>query len=141
MLLLAVVPVWLVSALLSIALRPFAQVAGHLAVLAVIGYILAELSLTGFYKVPFTCSFLPGKTNFQFILWGFLVLFFTVAVPLMSQEWKALHNPFHYVCMLILLLIVASVLWASYRHRAKSAVLYFEELPDEIITTLGLVSR
>jgi len=141
MLLLAVVPVWLVSALLSISCRPFAQVAGHLAALAVIGYILAELSLIGFYKVPFTCSFLPGKTNFQFVLWGFLVLSFTFMVPLMSQEWKALHNIFDYVFLLSVHIVVASVLWAFNRHRAKSAVLYFEELPDEIITTLGLVSR
>jgi len=40
----------------------------------------------------------------------------------------------------ILLVIVGAVLWAFNRHRAKSAVLYFEELPDVQITTLGLIS-
>jgi hypothetical protein len=139
-LVLAVVPVWLLSALLSFSFRPFAQVAGHLAVLGLIGYILAELSLIGFYKVPFTCSFLPGKTNFQLVFWGFFVLFVTVAVPLMSQEWQALHDLFLYACMVAVLVCAASALWAVNRNRAKSAVLYFEELPDEVITTLGLIS-
>jgi len=139
-LILAVVPVWLVSALLSFPFRPFTQVAGHLAVLAFVGYILAELSLIGFYKVPFTCSFLPGKTNFQLIFWGFLVLFITVAVPLMSQEWEALHDLFQYVCTVAVLVAVASALWAFNYHRAKSAILYFEELADDVITTLGLIS-
>jgi hypothetical protein len=137
---LAVVPVWVVSALLSLSLRPFAQVAGHLVILALAGYILAELSLIGFYKVPFTCSFLPGKADFQFVFWGFLILFVTVAVPLMFQEWHALHDPFQYARMVGTLVVVASVLWAFNRYRAKSAILYFEELPDEVITTLGLIS-
>jgi hypothetical protein len=140
LLFLAVLPVWLLSALLSFSFRPFAQVAGHLAVLAFIGYILAELSLIGFYKVPFTCSFLPGKTNFQLIFWGFLILFITVAVPLMPQEWEALHDLYQYAYMVGILVLVATILWAFNRHRAKSAVIYFEELPDEVITTLGLIS-
>lgn len=135
---LAVIPVWFVTALLSLFLRPFAQVAGHLVILALAGYILAELSLIGFYKVPFTCSFLPGKADFQFVFWGFLILFVTVAVPLMFEEWQALHDLFQYLCMVGVLVVAASVLWAFNRYRAKSAILYFEELPDEVITTLGL---
>jgi hypothetical protein len=35
---------------------------------------------------------------------------------------------------------VAMGLWAFNRHQAKSAVLYFEELPDEVLTTLGLIA-
>jgi hypothetical protein len=35
---------------------------------------------------------------------------------------------------------VACGLWAFNRHRAQFAVLYYEELSDEVITTLGLIS-
>jgi hypothetical protein len=135
---LAVLPVWLLSALLAFPLRPFSQVAGHLAVLALIGFILAELNLIGFYKVPFTCSYLPGKSNIQFIFWGFLVVVLAIAIPLMLQEWRALQNPFQYACMVALLIAVAFALWAFNSHRAKSAVIYFEEVPDVTIQTLGL---
>ena len=137
-LVLAVLPVWLLSALLALPLRPFNQVAGHLAVLALIGYILAELNLIGFYKVPFTCSYLPGKSNIQFIFWGFLVVVIAIAIPLMSEEWTALQNWTRYACMIGILLAVACALWAFNSYRAESAVIYFEEVPDEGILTLGL---
>jgi hypothetical protein len=42
--------------------------------------------------------------------------------------------------MVAILVIVASVLRAFNHRCSKSAVLYFEELPDEVITTLGLIS-
>lgn len=35
---------------------------------------------------------------------------------------------------------VAVALWAFNHHRAKSAVLYFEEVPPELIMMLGLAS-
>jgi hypothetical protein len=58
-------------------------------VLALIGWIFTELSLIDFYKVPFTCSYLPGKSNFQFVFWGFAVLF-VLAVPCAEVELRAL---------------------------------------------------
>jgi UDP-N-acetylmuramyl pentapeptide phosphotransferase/UDP-N-acetylglucosamine-1-phosphate transferase len=114
---------------------------GHLAVLALIGFILTEVNLIGFYKVPFTCSYLPGKSNVQSIFWGFLIGGVTIMLPLMSQEWRSLHDPIQYAELVIALAAVALGLWAFNRHRAKSAMLYFEELPDEVITTLGLISH
>jgi hypothetical protein len=140
MLVLAVAPVWLLSAFLGLPLRPTIQVAVHLAVLALIGYILSELNLIGFYKVPFTCSYLPGKSNIQFMFWGFLVAVVAIAVPLMAQEWHALQSPFQSACMVGLLVALAFGLWAFNHHRAKSAILFFEELPEVQITTLGLSS-
>jgi hypothetical protein len=35
---------------------------------------------------------------------------------------------------------LAMSLWAFNRYRAKSAVLYFEDLPPDVITTLGVAS-
>ena len=43
-----------------------------------------------------------------------------------------------YACMMVIVGIVAYGLWAWNRHRSKSAILYFEELPAEVILTLGL---
>src|SRR6185312_6514207 len=61
----AVFPVWIVSALLSLPFRPWHHVAVHLVVLALVGWMFAEVGLIGFYKVPFTCSYLPGKVHVQ----------------------------------------------------------------------------
>ena len=136
---LAVVPVGIISALLSLSFRPWHHVAAHLAVLALVGWISTELSLIGLYKVPFTCSYLPGKVHVQVMFGCLLLLLFVFAMLTAEFELPSLNDPFRYVCMMSVLGAVALGLWAFNRHRAKSAVLYFEEIPPEVITTLGLV--
>jgi hypothetical protein len=136
----SVVPVWLISACLSFSFRPWHQVAAHLAVLALLGWILAEINLIGFYKVPFTCSYLPGKSNIQFVFWGFFIFIITVALPAAEFELRSLNDPFRFGCMMFALSGAAIWLWAFNRRRAITAILYFEELPTEFITTLRLLS-
>jgi hypothetical protein len=138
LLLLGVFPVWMVSAVLSLSFRPLYQVAEHLAVLALLGCILAEISLIKFYKVPFTCSYLPGKVKVQVVFWGFLIVVLSLAIWSAEFEQRALNDPFRYIWMTGFLGTVALGLWAFNRDRARSAVLYFEELPPDLITTLGL---
>jgi hypothetical protein len=139
-LLFAVLPVWLVTACLSLSFRPWHQVVEHLAVLALLGWVIVEISLVGFYKVPFTCSYLPGKTNIQFAFWGFVVVLIALAVSFAPLELQALGNPVGYASLLSVLGVAAFGLLDFNRHRARSAALYFEELPDQPITTLGLSS-
>ena len=139
-LLFAVLPVLLVSACLATSFRPWYQVAEHLAVLALLGWAFAEMSLVGFYKVPFTCSYLPGKTNIQFAFWGFVVVLSVLAISFAPLELQVLGDPAGYAGLCIVLITAACGLWVFNRHRAKSAVLYFEELPEELITKLGLYS-
>jgi hypothetical protein len=134
----AVLPVWLLSARLSLSYRPWSQVAEHLAILALFGWLFAEISLVGFYKVPFTCSYLPGKSNIQFAFWGFVFVLIIFAVSFAPLEMQALGNPFGYAGLFIVFLAAACGLWAFNRDRARSAVLYFEELPNQVITGLGL---
>ena len=136
----AVLPVWLASAGLSLHFRPWLHVAGHLAVFVLLGCIFAELSLIGFYKVPFTCSYLPGKVNVQVVFWGFLVVLAPIGISTAEFEHIALSDPVRYVCFTSVLGIATLGLWAFNRHRAKSAVIYFEEVPPELITTLGLIA-
>jgi hypothetical protein len=51
----------------------------------------------------------------------------------------ALHNLPLYGWLVGVLSVIAAGLWVFNRYRAKSAVLYFEEVPDEVITTLHLL--
>jgi hypothetical protein len=140
LLVLTVLPVWMFAAALSFHFRPWHQAAGHLAILAILGSLLVDLSLIGFYKIPFTCSYLPGKVNFQFVFWGSLLVLLPLAVAGSRYELAALHDPFRLGVMILSLGSAALCLWAFNRHRARSAELYFEELPPEVITTLGLIS-
>jgi hypothetical protein len=92
------------------------------------------------HKVPFTCSYLPGKVHIQVLFWCFMVLLVVFSLTSADIEMPALNNPLRYALMISVLMIAAFGLYALNRHRAKSAIIYFEDLPPELITSLGLVS-
>ncbi len=139
LLLLGVAPIWTICAALSLHLRPRPQAAEHLAFLALLGGILVELSLIRFEKVPFTCSYLPGKTNVQAVFWGFGFTLLSLELLIGTYELSTLSNPLHYARMMLCAAVTIAALWAVNRLHAQSAVLYFEELPPEVITSLGLI--
>jgi hypothetical protein len=139
MILLAVAPAWLVSMFLSLPYGPRQHVVQHLLVLALLGLIFAEFSLIGFYKVPFTCSYLPGKSNIQVGFWGFVVVLLILAISFAPFEYSALSDAQTFSFLLVGLAATECFLIAFNRHRAKSADLYFEELPEQPITTLNLI--
>jgi len=138
LLLLAVVPTTIASAILAMTFRPLHEIAGHLVILLLVGCVLAEFCLVGFYKVPFTCSYLPGKSNVQFVFWAFLVLFVPLAMRFASLEQRALERLPQFLGMSSCLLAIVVALRVFNHWRARSAAIYFEELPAEVITTLRL---
>jgi hypothetical protein len=140
LLLFAVLPVWLASAVTALAYRPLGQTAAHLLVLALLGTILAELNLLGFYKVPFTCSYLPGKSNVQLGFWAFILAFVPLTVVGAIREMRALPHPLSVAAIVLALAVIAGGLRFLNHLRSRSAVLYFEEVPEEVITTLRLIS-
>jgi hypothetical protein len=140
LLVMAALPVWVVAALLSLGFRPWPQVAAHLVVLALVASILADVSLIGVSKIPFACSYLPGKSNIQYMFWAFAVVFLPIAMEFSNYEIRAIRHPGSFAVMLAILAAIALSIWAFNRRQSRSAVLYYEELEPEVITTLGLAS-
>jgi hypothetical protein len=138
LLLLAAVPVGLVVAGLGVGFRPWDQVAGHLAVLALVGLILTDLSLIGVEKVPFACSYLPGKSNIQYMFWAFVVAFVPLAMEFADYEQRALEHAGWFALLVGLLGGADLGIWAFNRRKARTAVLYYEEQEPVVIQTLGL---
>jgi hypothetical protein len=69
-----------------------------------------------------------------------MVLLVVFSLTSAEIEMPALNNPLRYALMISVLMIAAFGLYELNRHRAKSAIIYFEDLPPELITSLGLVS-
>jgi hypothetical protein len=138
LLLIAVAPVWLLSAALAFPFQPIRHVMAHLLILALFGCILVELCLIGFYKVPFTCSYLPGKSNIQLVFWAFFIVCLPLVISIADFEQQAFSNPLQFIGMTIAFAAVGLGIFAFNTNRAKSAVIYFEELPEEVIARLGL---
>jgi hypothetical protein len=138
MLVMAAGPVWLVTAALSLGLRPWHAAVEHLIVVALAGSILVDLSLLNVEKIPFACSYLPGKSNIQYMFWGFAVGFLPIAMEIANGEMAAFASARLTAVMLSIFAAVALGLWQTNRRRARWAVLYYEEREPEVITTLGL---
>jgi hypothetical protein len=140
MLLMAAIPVWATAAALSLCYRPWHQVAEHLLILAVAGSIMTDVTLIGVSKIPFACSYLPGKSNVQFMFWVFVIVFIPLAMMFSHYEQSVLDHPRAYAALLAILLVAALILWLFNRFRAKSALLNYEESEPEVITTIGIGS-
>jgi hypothetical protein len=138
LLLLGAGPAFTLSVLLALRYRPWEQVRAHLALLALLGWAFVEIAMIGFEKVPFTCSYLPGKANVQVVFWGAVFVLALLSVTVALYEHRVLSNGWHVTGMLVALAATSAVLWGTNRHRAKSALLCFDEPTPEIITTLGL---
>ncbi|MHB1956306.1 MAG: hypothetical protein ACYCOU_21465, partial [Sulfobacillus sp.] len=97
------------------------------------------LRRAGFYKIPFTCSYLPGKANVQFVFWFYLVLLIPLTDKGAHLEQRALQNPGSCAIMLGVLVLLAICIWWRRAWLAKSAVLKFEKVPPSDILGLGLL--
>ena len=129
---LAMAPVWLLLAVLFLLRWPTWQIAGHLVLLGLVGIIVVELSLYGFHKLPFTCSYLPGQSKVHVAFWGCLL----VLVPPVAArfEMRLLHQPLGFLCMVTLLtLIAACARWRTTASANSAEQLIFEEeYPPEL---------
>ena len=112
-------------------------------ILALFGVILVERSLYGFRKIPFACSYLPGKANLKvkLSLYGGL---FLLLCPLGIQiEAVSLESAESITMLALILLAIAA--WSWFRTVRMSASpnqrVQFEEVPVADIYALDLTAE
>jgi hypothetical protein len=138
LLLLAVGPVWLGFAVILLFRMPWRIAAAHLLALGLLGSILADACVYGFHKIPFTCSYQPGRINIQFAFWAFLVL-----LPLTrmtsTQEWKLLQDASGQALIVLGLIVLALMARrCSVRSARAAESMRFEEVDEAEVITLEL---
>jgi hypothetical protein len=135
---LALAPVWLLLAILFLLRWPAWTIAGHLALLGLVGILVVELSLYGFHKLPFTCSWLPGQSKVHVVFWGCLLM---MAPPVVAGlEERLLNRPFLYVCMILALaIVVAGARWRTTAAARSAEALTFEEEYSPELFSLNLL--
>ena len=111
---------------------------GHLAVLAILGIVAAEVTLAGFRKIPFTCSYVPGKSNVHLTVWLCVGGFGLLVDQGAELELHALSHPASYAMMIAILLIAAELARKRTGVQTKSEALEFEDAPPPAIMVLGL---
>ncbi len=139
LLLLSAAPMWILSAVCCFRLWPWQAAAGHLAILALMALMLAELCLHGFHKIPFTCSYLPGKSQIHLAILGSLALLWFILLSVVYER-QALADPKRFVPALIGFAVVwACLRWRTAAHAAEEdAEVQFEEIATPAVQLLGL---
>jgi len=137
-LVLAVAPVLLVIAG-CLLVYPWRPAMGHFAVMLGLGILLIELCLYAFPKIPFTCSYLPGKAQLHFVFFAGLMFFIRMLSKAAELEGRLLNRPFSRVVMI--LAVASAALGMRYLSESRAAStedLLFEEEYPAGITTLKL---
>jgi hypothetical protein len=134
-----IVPLFCVLSPFYFVLWPPGVAFAHLLFSVTISVLLAEALVLDFWKIPFTCSYPPGKANIT-VLWIFYwAAFTTYAYSMASLEaWMVLRPR-----RLVLFYLAAAVVWWGFerfrrRGDAIGFTLMFEDAPDPIVRTLGL---
>ena len=137
---LVVLPVVLAWSALFFAIWPAGPAARHTIVMTLGGYLMVQLLLRDFRKIPFACSYLPGKGNMHVKLGLFAIAFLGLTNMLIELEYRALQSDKRFVILTTVLLALS--FWAYRRNaRAPDAEIIFEELPPADIEALDLHSR
>lgn len=140
LLVLAVAPVWILSTAVFLSLWPWPVALGHLTLLGIFGVVVADMWLHQFQKIPFTCSYMPGKANIHVTSLAYLIVFVTVAELVVRIELIALQTVPGFCKMLFVFCLVA--LWARRRtgglSRSSETQLQFEDTEKQDITALQL---
>lgn len=137
--LLALTPVWIASSLLFFSIWPWPKAAGHLIFLGLGGVILTYLCLHHFHKIPFTCSFLPGKIPLHFVLLA-SPMFLLILSAAIKYEYQTLNDPIRYLVIVAMLSLTAIfVRWRTLAQAVSNdAVIQFDESPSPEVQELGL---
>jgi hypothetical protein len=136
LLLLGVTPMVLCSAAVLFAVWPYRPAAVHSAALMLLGGGLAEWSLAGFRKLPFTCSYLPGRANSHIIFWLAVLFLIPIANELASLEARLLAT----TVGSIFLIAIPGLVWAGARRHNRTHVtggmqlIFEEQLPPEVFS-------
>jgi len=133
-------PAIAIAAAVFLSTWPWRMAVAHLAVLVLVGATMVELCAAGPQKIPFACSYLPGKSNVHMGFWG-CVLFIDFGVIWVAQgESRILQDGLWTAVMLgVLAAVAAGARWLGERSaNGEFAELRFEDLPGDAVQKIGI---
>jgi hypothetical protein len=131
---------WLtIAAAFLFSFWPWRPAAGHLIVLGFLGVILADLCLYEFRKIPFTCSYLPGRSNIHVSFILCIVFIVEIIYAGAQLEVTALGNGVRYAYLVSTLCLAALLArWRASPSKWEARNVEFEEVPPWSVISLGL---
>jgi len=135
---LAILPALAIATPFQLAALGLVQGLSAILLAALASAVLLELVLTGWRRVPFTCTWLPGKRPLPFALLALVGVLWVMSSAAASVAWAIAHPPRGVIALSIVLLAAALLLrWRRKRSWARDP-LEFEDEPFDRVQRLGL---
>jgi len=130
-------PVLLVAIPMEAFAIGWALALAHLALVAVLILLLMEWRLREWHRIPFTCSYVPGRRNLWQTMGAYIALF-GVAIPVITSfEIRLLHSYVLFGSAGILSLFYLSAR-SSRREQWRIVPLLFDESEEPLVSGLRL---
>ena len=101
--------------------------------------LLIEVLLVKFHKIPFTCSYLPGKANLTALWFVYWMGFATYAYSMASLEVWIVHSTLRMAGFYLAgVALVATAYIYRERYLNEGFSLIFEDEPEPVVRTLNL---
>jgi hypothetical protein len=99
------------------------------------GVLLVEVCVATFRKIPFACSYMPGKANLHFVFCAFLLFFIRLLKETAEFERGMLQHPGGSAVMIVVLAfaVTGAWSWSSYGGRSEDDLRFEEEAPVDIV--------
>ena len=130
------VPVLLLTAPILGLLLGWSLALAHLALVSVLMLLLIEIRLYQWHKIPFTCSYLPGRRNLWQTLGSYLLLF-AALIPTITY-FEAQLRPFVLLASAAAFSVAYFPLRAARQDRWSLVPLLFDELDEPLIAAVRL---
>jgi hypothetical protein len=139
MLLLALAPLFIFLAPLYLIVSGWPQMLLHLAYCLMLALMLVEMLMFRFPKIPFTCSYLPGKANLRLYWAPYLFACLVYVSTVISLESWLLQQPDRFLAF-FLVTGGALLLFRAYQDRwmTRRFEFIFEEEPEPAVRSLRL---
>jgi hypothetical protein len=131
-------PLLLIATVLGAA-YPWAPALGHSLVMLCLGILLVDLCLYTFPKIPFTCSYLPGKARIDLVFWACLMLVLRLLNQAAEIESRMLRHVLSCISLILIAAIAAVAMrWLNESRASSTENLSFEEEYSSELTSLNL---
>ena len=120
------------------AIYPWRPVVEHLVVAALLGALLVEVFVHGFGKMPFACSYLPGKANIHIAFWASLILGLWALDASAKFELRMLAEIESWAWLVVGLAAAVALVRRIPGPRAARESLRYEEEYPAVVTSLNL---
>jgi predicted permease len=135
-----VLPLWLICAAAYFLIWPARPAAQHMLVLSTAAVLMVHLALVPFRKIPFACSYLPGKSNLHVKVGVYGLAFIGLSSFAVKIEYESMRSDVGFAFYCGVWLLAAVWAWRRWKDFADASYnwIQFDDLADADVESLDL---